>query len=113
MPDLIRGGHVYILETPLYVNVMKGKKPDVYTYSEQEQETFLKKHRKSVEDVQRNKGLGELAQDQVLTTILNPSTRRLTRIVIEDEDTAYNIVDQLMGTDVQCRRRLFVKGETV
>lgn len=113
MPDLILGGHVYILETPLYVNVMKGKKPDAYTYSEQEQEIFLQKHRKSVEDVQRNKGLGELSQDQVLTTILNPATRRLTRIVINDEDAAYNLVDQLMGTDVQCRRRLFVKGETV
>lgn len=113
MPDLLREGHVYILETPLYVNVMKGKKKDVYTYSEEEQETFLKKNRRSVEDVQRNKGLGELTQEQVQDTILNPATRRLTRIVIGDEDAVSDLLEQLMGSDVQGRRRLFVKGEAV
>lgn len=112
MPDLVRDGHVYILETPLYVNVMKGKLPDYYTYSEEEQAEFLKKNRSKVEDVQRNKGLGELTQEQVVDTILTPSTRKLKQITIEDEEAVYDLMEQLMGKDVQARRRLFVKEES-
>ena len=111
MPDLIRDGHVYILETPLYVNVMKGKKDDVYTYSEEEQAVFVKKHTKSILDVQRNKGLGELEDKEVEACILNAETRRLTQLTISDEDSMYELLEQLMGKDVQSRKRLFVKGD--
>lgn len=111
MPDLIRNGHVYILETPLYVNVMKGKAPDQYTYSEDEQLAFVDSHRKSIEEIQRNKGLGELSKEQVIETILTPETRHLTRFTMEDEDTVFNILEELMGKDVTGRKRLFVKGE--
>lgn len=111
MPDLIRDGHVYILETPLYVNVMKGKKDDVYTYSEEEQAVFVKKHTKSILEVQRNKGLGELEDKEVEACILNAETRRLTQLTISDEDSMYELLEQLMGKDVQSRKRLFVKGD--
>ncbi len=110
MPDLIRNGHVYILETPLYVNVQKGKLPDIYTYSEDEQREFIEKHRKSVVEVQRNKGLGELSKEQVIETILTPETRRLTQFVMEDEDAVFNLLEELMGKDVAGRKRLFVSG---
>lgn len=111
MPDLIRDGHVYILETPLYVNVMKGKKDDVYTYSEEEQAVFVKQHTKSILEVQRNKGLGELEDKEVEACILNAETRRLTQLTISDEDSMYELLEQLMGKDVQSRKRLFVKGD--
>lgn len=110
MPDLIRNGHVYILETPLYVNIMKGKHPDIYTYSESEQLTFLKKNQRKIEEVQRNKGLGELSKEQVIETILTPETRHLTRVTINDEDMLYNTVERLMGKDVQGRKELFTKA---
>lgn len=110
MPGLIQNGHVYILETPLYVNVMKGKAEDVYTYSEQEQLEFMAKNSKRVEDVQRNKGLGELDKDQVIETILTPETRHLSRVTIEDEDALYSTLEQLMGKDVQGRKEIFTKG---
>lgn len=110
MPDLIRNGHVYVLETPLYVNVMKRNKGDIYTYSEKEQAEFMKKNRKQVEEVQRNKGLGELTKEQVIETILTPETRHLMRLNIEDEDKMFDLVEQLMGKDVQGRKELFVKG---
>ncbi len=109
MPDLIRNGHVYILDTPLYVNVMK-KGEDCYTYSEDEQLDFLKDHYAGVDEIQRNKGLGELTEEQVIHTILTPETRRLKRLVMDDEDTIYNLLEQLMGKDVQSRRQIFVKG---
>lgn len=111
MPDLIRNGHVYILETPLFVNIMKGKQPDYYTYSTKEQEEFQKKHRKSIVEVQRNKGLGELSEEEVVTCILTPETRRLTQLTVDDDEAMYDLVEQLMGKDVQSRKRLFLKGE--
>lgn len=111
MPDLIRNGHVYILETPLFVNIMKGKQPDHYTYSTKEQEEFQKKHRKSIVEVQRNKGLGELSQEDVITCILTPETRRMTQLIVNDDDAMYDLIEQLMGKDVQGRKRLFLKGE--
>ena len=111
MPDLIRNGHVYILDTPLYVNTMKGKMKDVYTYSEEEQVEFMKKNRKNVEEVNRNKGLGELTKEQVIETMLTPETRRLKRLVIDDEEAMHDLLEQLMGKDVQGRKRLFVGEE--
>lgn len=111
MPDLVRNGHVYILDTPLYVNVQKGKRPDVYTYSEDEQREYIAKHRRDVEEVQRNKGLGELTKEQVIETILTPETRRLTRFMVDDEDMMETMLEELMGKDVTARKRLFVKGD--
>lgn len=109
MPDLIRNGHVYMLETPLYVNVMKGKDAEeIYTYSEEDQTRFLAKNKSKILEVQRNKGLGELTEEQVVKTILTPETRRLLRLKVEDDEAMYNIIEQLMGKDVQARKRLFI-----
>ncbi len=110
MPGLITNGHLYRLVSPLFVNVMKGKKADVMTYTAEEQAEFLEKHRKDVVEIQRKKGLGELTDNQVDDTILNPKTRRLIRIVINDEDEADSLVDSLMGDNVQGRRKLFIEG---
>lgn len=111
MPDLIRNGHVYLLESPLYVNVLKNKKGTHYTYSEEEQEKWINKNRRSVSDVQRNKGLGELEKDQVIETILTPETRRLSRLVVQDEEKFELLLDRMMGRDVSARRQIFMPNE--
>lgn len=113
MPDLIRHGHVYILESPLYVNVLKGKKGFHYTYSEEEQREWIEKHRKSVDTVQRNKGLGELEKDQVIETILTPETRRLSQLVVDDEEKFELILERMMGRDTAARRQIFMPDEKV
>lgn len=108
MPELLEKGHVYYLDTPLYVNIMKGKKEDVYIYTEEEQVEFVQKNNSKIEEVQRKKGLGELSTKQVISTILTPETRRLTQLTIDDADALADVIEQLMGKDVQGRKRLFL-----
>lgn len=111
MPDLIRNGHVYILESPLYVNILKNKKGTHYTYSEEEQTEWINKNRRSVAEVQRNKGLGELEDEQVIETILTPETRRLSRLVVNDEEKFELILERMMGKDVSVRKQIFMPSE--
>ena len=112
MKPLMLNGHVYRLETPLFVNTMKGKNAkDHYTYTNAEQDEFLAKNRNKILEVNRNKGLGELTKEQVIETILEPKTRRLNRIIVGDEDIADDVVETLMGSNVQGRKRLFTEGE--
>lgn len=111
MPGLMLNGHVYKLETPLFVNTMKGKHPDVYTYNDNEQNEFVAKNRNKILEVNRNKGLGELSKEQVVETILEPETRHLKQITISDEDAADDLIESLMGSNVQGRKRLFIEGE--
>lgn len=106
-PQLLIRGHVYFVETPLFVNQMKKGEP-VFIYSEQEQQTFLAKHRQSIKKVNRNKGLGELEKSEVEQTILQPDTRRLVQCQVEDMDTLDHLIKQLMGNDVAARRGYFL-----
>ena len=111
MPDLIRNGHVYVLESPLYVNVLKNKKGTHYTYSEKEQTDWIAKNKRQVAEVQRNKGLGELDDAQVIETILNADTRRLSRLIVEDEDKFELLLDSMMGRDAAARRQIFMPND--
>lgn len=111
MPDLIRNGHVYLLESPLYVNVLKNKKGTHYTYTEDEQSKWIAKNRRSVAEVQRNKGLGELEKQQVIETILTPETRKLSRLVVEDEEKFELMLDRMMGRDVAERKQVFMPND--
>ena len=110
LPGLMENGHVYRMITPLFVNTMKNGK-EVYTYDDHEQEDFLKKNKGKFTEVNRNKGLGELSKKQVIETILTPKTRHMQQIVIDDEDTAYDTVEGLMGTNVAIRKKLFTGDE--
>ena len=106
LPGLMENGHVYRMITPLFVNTMKNGE-EVYTYDDKEQEDFLAKYRNDLDEVNRNKGLGELTKKQVIETILTPETRHMQQIEIDDEDSAYDTVDDLMGTNVASRKKLF------
>ena len=108
MPELILQGYVYFLDTPLFVNEMKGKnQKDIYTYSDAEQAEVMKKYRGKIADTLRNKGLGELSEAQVIETILEEATRKLTRLIVNDEDEVYALIDLLMGDNTQGRKNFF------
>ena len=107
-PELILNGNVYILETPLFVNEMKNGK-EYYMYDDASQQAFVDKHRASIKKVNRNKGLGELEQSQVITTILTPETRKLSQCYVENIDELNRIIKQLMGNDVAARRSYFIQ----
>lgn len=110
LPGLMTNGHVYRMITPLFVNELKNGK-EIYTYDDKQQEEFLKKNRNNLADVNRNKGLGELTKKQVIETILTPETRHMQQIIIDDLDEAYDAVDDLMGTNIQARKKLFTQSK--
>lgn len=109
-PDLIRGGFVYRVLTPLFVNRLKSGKL-VYTYSNKEQKEFNSKSKKSIVSIQRNKGLGELSEEEVYETIINTESRRLIQLVLPEdpdlEESAFELVDKMMGKETEERKKLF------
>lgn len=107
-PELILRGHVYILETPLFVNEMKNGR-EYYMYDDASQQTFVDKHRTTIKKVHRNKGLGELETHQVITTILAPNTRKLSQCHVDDINELNRVIKQLMGNDVAARRAYFIQ----
>lgn len=101
MPDLITHGHVYLATPPLYKAVPK-KGDGEYLYDDKALEKYRKTH--SGFTLQRYKGLGEMDAEQLWETTLNPATRILKQVEIEDGRMASNITGMLMGTDVPPRR---------
>ena len=103
MVELINQGHLFIAQPPLYR--IKASKQEHWVYSEQEKEEVLRslKGAKKVE-VQRYKGLGEMSADQLWETTMNPSTRTLLTVNIDDAARADSIFSILMGGEVQPRK---------
>ncbi len=102
MTPLIENGHVYIGMPPLYL-VKKGKKQQ-YCYSEQELEAFLEANGRQGVTIQRYKGLGEMNAEQLAETTMNPESRTLLRVTLEDAMAADEIFSTLMGDKVEPRR---------
>ena len=102
MPDLIGEGHVYIAMPPLYKAIpQKGK--EEYLFDDEALARY-RKHHKSGFTLQRYKGLGEMDPEQLWETTLNPETRTMRRVEIEDGRSASDITALLMGNDVPPRR---------
>lgn len=102
MPELIFEGHVYIAMPPLYKATTK-KGEEEYLYDDQALEKYRKSH-KGTYTLQRYKGLGEMDAEQLWDTTLNPETRMLKLIEIEDARMASSVTEMLMGTEVPPRR---------
>ena len=102
MPELIYEGHVYQAMPPLY-KAMPSKGVEEYLYDDKALEKYRKKH-KTPFTLQRYKGLGEMDASQLWETTMDPETRLLKRIEIEDARMASEITGMLMGTDVAPRR---------
>ena len=102
MPELIYEGHVYIAMPPLY-KAMPAKGQEEYLYDDKALENYRKRHKGSF-TLQRYKGLGEMDAEQLWETTLNPETRILKRIEIEDARMASSVTEMLMGTEVPPRR---------
>ena len=102
MPELIYEGHVYLAMPPLY-KAMPSKGEEQYLYDDKALEKYRKTH-KGPFTLQRYKGLGEMDAEQLWETTLNPATRKLKLVEIEDARLASDVTEMLMGTDVPPRR---------
>ncbi len=102
MPELIYEGHIYQAMPPLY-KAMPSKGAEQYLYDDKALEKYRKTH-KAPFTLQRYKGLGEMDASQLWETTLDPETRLLKRIEIEDARMASEITEMLMGTDVPPRK---------
>ena len=110
MRPLITNGHLYIALPPLYkvYKEVKGKEIVKYAYSDDELEAVKKEIGKGFL-IQRYKGLGEMNPDQLWETTLNPGTRTLQRITIDDAAKAEKMVSLLMGDVVEPRKNYMYK----
>ena len=103
MPELITNGHIYIATPPLYKVIQKNGKGK-YLYDDKALDDYRKKHHGKSFTLQRYKGLGEMDSEQLWETTLNPETRILKQVEIEDIRLANEVTEMLMGSDVPPRR---------
>ncbi len=110
MPELIYEGHVYIAMPPLY-KAMPAKGKEEYLYDDKALERYRKRH-KGPFTLQRYKGLGEMDAQQLWETTLDPETRMLKLVEIEDARMASEVTELLMGTEVPPRKAFIYEHAT-
>lgn len=111
MRPLIENGHVYIAQPPLY-KVSRGKE-EKYVYDDAELEKVLDQMGRKGTDIQRYKGLGEMSNEQLWMTTMNPEYRTLLQVKMEDAVEADSIFSTLMGENPELRREFIEQNATL
>jgi DNA gyrase subunit B len=108
LPTLIRMGRIYIAESPLYEITVKDQVH--FAYDEKEKADVLSKLGNVKCSIQRSKGLGENEPEMMWQTTMNPATRRLVRVMPEDEAKTYQMFNMLLGDDLPARKRYIAEN---
>jgi DNA gyrase subunit B len=103
LPEILKNGHIYIAVPPLY-KIIVGKNA-TYTYTDDEKDTYLKGLKGEKYVVQRYKGLGEMDASELWETTMNPASRILKQITIENAEQADYMFTMLMGEEVPPRKK--------
>jgi len=108
MKELIDKGMIYIAQPPLY-RISRGKQ-EFYAFSERERDVYLKRLGRVKVSIQRYKGLGEMNPDQLWKTTMDPATRTILKVRMDEAIEADRLFYELMGDDVECRRKFIEKN---
>lgn len=112
MPKLLELGYVYIADTPLYeITIGRGKSQITkFAYSDAEKDEILALHTTAPIKIQRSKGLGENTPDMMWETTMNPETRRLIQVTMEDAEQYLEMFDMFLGDDLDGRKEYIAEN---
>lgn len=101
MPELLKQGKIYLAKTPLYEITTKDDRL-IYAFSDKEKDVIVKENK--IAKIQRNKGLGEMSAEVMAETTMNPETRVIEKIIINNEEDMKYYFEKWMGNDVSLRK---------
>ena len=109
-PELILNGHIYTTMPPLF-RITTNKNKYIYLKDANALDEYKKSHQGEKYQINRNKGLGEQDSDELSEALLNPETRNVAQIIVEDKDKAARLIDVLLGASVPPRREFLLAHE--